>query len=166
MTELQTLLERFRRGPELLAESLASVTDAELDFVPAPGKWSIRQIAAHVSDSELVGADRFRRILAEENPSIISYDQDAWANRLDYATRDPKQSLRMFESVRSETYDLLKARPEADFERTANHSERGKVTLLQLLHIYTAHPEKHAAQIGALRKQFETQLETQERSSQ
>ena len=68
MSNLAETLERFRRGPEFLAMVLTGVYGDEMDFTPAPGKWSIRQIVAHVADSELVGAQRFRQVIAEDNP--------------------------------------------------------------------------------------------------
>ena len=81
MSEITELLERFRRGPELIATTMTGAAGAELDFTPGPQKWSLRQIVAHVADSEIVAADRFRRIIAEDEPTLIGYDQDAWVGR-------------------------------------------------------------------------------------
>ena len=58
MSDLSTLLERFRRGPEVLAMVLTGVFGEEEDFTTAPGKWSIRQIIAHLADAKLVTALR------------------------------------------------------------------------------------------------------------
>src|SRR5579863_6021066 len=96
MSEIAGLLEKFRRGPEVLAMVLTGVFGEEEDFAPAPGKWSVRQIIAHLADAELVGAHRFRQVIAEENPTLVAFDQDAWTSRLDYAKRKPKQSLETF----------------------------------------------------------------------
>ena len=74
---LTDLLERFRRGPELLAMVLTGVFGEEEDFVAAPGKWSIRQIIAHLADSEMVGAHRMRAVIAEDNPTLTGFDQNA-----------------------------------------------------------------------------------------
>src|ERR1039458_4940011 len=79
MSDIPALLERFRRGPELLAVVLTGVFGEEEDFLPAPGKWSIRQIVAHLADAEMVGAHRFRQVIAEDNPTLMAFDQDAWA---------------------------------------------------------------------------------------
>src|SRR5262252_4261261 len=133
MPEISALLERFRRGPELLAVVLTGVFGEEEDFVTAPGKWSIRQIIAHLADAELVGAHRLRQVVAEDNPTLIAFDQDAWARNLDYSRRKPKQSLETFRRIRAENYELLKALPESAFERTGNHSEDGPTTLLRLV---------------------------------
>jgi hypothetical protein len=111
MSDLPALLERFRRGPEVLAMVLTGVFGEEEDFVPAPGKWSARQIIAHLADAELVGAHRMRQVIAEDNPTLIAYDQDAWTRNLDYARRKPKQSLEAFRRIRAENYELLKELP-------------------------------------------------------
>ena len=144
MSEIPALLERFRRGAELLAVVLTGVFGDEVDFAPVPGKWSVRQIVAHLADSELVGAHRFRQVIAEDNPTLIAFNQDAWTANLDYARRKPKQSLETFRRIRAENYELLKGLPEAAFERSGNHSENGRMTLLQLLEGYAGHAESHA----------------------
>jgi hypothetical protein len=151
---LAETLERFRRGPELLAMVLTGVYGDETDFALASGKWSIRQIVAHLADSELVGAQRFRQVIAEDNPALGAFDQDAWARNLDYARKQPKQSLESFRRVRAENYELLKSLPESAFERTGVHSERGAVTLRQLLDTYAEHAESHARQMQAIREEF------------
>ena len=118
MSEIADLLERFRRGPELLAVVLTGVFGEEEDFVPAPGKWSIRQIIAHLADAELVCAQRIRQIVAEENPTLIAFDQDAWTRNLDYARRKPKQSLETFRRLRAENYELLRGLAAEAYART------------------------------------------------
>jgi|SRR5437870_7660068 len=151
---LPELLERFRRGPELLAVVLTGVFGEEEDFSPAAGKWSIRQIVAHLADAELVGGHRLRAVIAEDNPTLTSYDQEAWTRNLDYTKRKPKQSLESFRRVRAENYELLKALPEDAFARTGNHTERGAMTLLQLLETYAEHAESHARQMQAIREEY------------
>jgi uncharacterized damage-inducible protein DinB len=154
MSDIPALLERFRRGAELLAVVLTGVFGEEEDFVPAPGKWSIRQIVAHLADAELVGAHRFRQVIAEDNPTLVAMDQDAWARNLDYARRKPKQSLETFRRIRAENYDLLKGLPETAFERSGNHTEDGPMTLLHLLEGFAVHAETHARQLQEIREEF------------
>jgi hypothetical protein len=154
MSDLPALLERYRRGPEVLAMVLTGVFGEEEDFVPAPGKWSPRQIIAHLADAELVGAHRMRQVIAEDNPTLIAYDQDAWTRNLDYARRKPKQSLEAFRRIRAENYELLKELPESAFERTGNHSENGPMTLRRLLEGYAEHAESHARQLQQMREEY------------
>jgi hypothetical protein len=154
MSEISAQLERFRRGPELLATALTGVFGEEEDFAPAPGKWSIRQIVAHLADAELVGAHRMRQVIAEDNPTIIAYDQNAWAGNLDYSRRKPKQSLETFRRLRAENYDLLKDLPESAYARTGNHTENGPMTLRALLEGYAGHTENHTRQVQEIREAY------------
>lgn len=154
MSEINALLERYRRGAELLALVLTGVFGEEEDFTTAPGKWSIRQIVAHVADAELVGAHRFRQVIAEDNPTLIAFNQDLWTQNLDYTRRKPKQSLETFRRIRAENYDLLKELPEGAWARTGNHSERGAVSLREMLEGYAGHAENHARQLQAIRDEY------------
>jgi hypothetical protein len=156
MSDRSSLLERFRRGAELLAVVLTGVFGEEEDFTTAPGKWSIRQLVAHLADTELVAAHRFRQLLAEDNPTLVAFNQEAWASNLDYARRKPKQSLETLRRLRAENYELLKEVPEPAFERYGTHTERGRVTLGQTLEGFTNHTESHARQIEAMREAYKT----------
>jgi hypothetical protein len=102
----------------------------------------------------MVGAHRFRQVIAEDNPTLTAFDQNAWARNLDYARRKPKQSLETFRRIRAENYDLLKGLPETAFERAGNHTENGPMTLLRLLDGYAGHAETHARQLQEIREEF------------
>jgi hypothetical protein len=147
MSEITALLERYRRGAEVLAVVLTGVFGEEEDFTIAPGKWSVRQIVAHLADAELVAAHRFRQIVAEDNPTLVAFDQDAWTRNLDYARRKPKQSLETFRRIRAENYELLKELPASAYERAGNHTETGRLTLRQVLEGFARHAESHARQL-------------------
>ncbi len=154
MSPTPDVLERFRRGPELLAVVLTGVFGEEEDFEAAPGKWTIRQIAAHLADSEVVAAHRIRQELAEENPQLIAVDQDAWASGLGYARRKVKQSLETFRRLRAENHDLLKDTLASACERRGIHSQDGPLTLQQLVERHAVHVESHARQIQAIRDAY------------
>jgi len=156
MSEIPDLLERLRRGAELVAVSITGAAGSEVDYVPEPGKWSIRQIVAHLADAEIVATMRLRQLIAEENPKIEAWDENAWASNLDYARRKPSQSLETFRRIRSENYELLKDLPPAAFDRAGQHSQRGQITLRQLLQLIAEHAENHAAQLRARRAEFKT----------
>jgi hypothetical protein len=147
-------LERFRRGPELLAVVLTGAAGEEIDYTSASDKWSIRQIVAHVADSEIVGAQRLRQVIAEDNPTLQAYDQEAWVRNLDYQRRKPTQSLETFRRTRAENYELLKTLPETAFARTGMHTENGPMTLARLLEVYAEHAEKHARQMQTIREEY------------
>jgi hypothetical protein len=154
MSEVSELLERFRRGPELVAAALTGAAGAEVDFRPDPEHWSVRQIVAHLADSECVGSYRFRKVIAEPNPTIEWFDEKAWAESLDYKKRKYSGSLETFRRIRGENYELLKDVPEEAWSRTGVHSKLGPVTLLDLLRIYAEHAEGHTRQIRSVRESW------------
>src|SRR6202051_1260840 len=108
MSDISDLLERFRRGAEMVAVSITGAAGAELGWAPGPSKWSIRKIIAHLADSEIVACTRFRHVIAEDNPKLEAYDQNAWANKLDYDRRKTSQALESFRRIRAEEYELRK----------------------------------------------------------
>jgi len=112
MESLSELLERFRRGPDLVAAVITGAAGAELDFVPSPEKWSIRQILAHLADSEIVCSDRFRRVIAENNPTLVGYDQEAWAANLNYRRRRTADSLELFRRPSDDRCHQVRPAPE------------------------------------------------------
>jgi hypothetical protein len=157
MSEVPELLERLRRGAEMVAVSITGAAGSELDYVPEPGKWSIRQIVAHLADAEMVAGMRLRRIIAEDHPRIEAFDQNAWATNLDYTRRKTSQALETFRRIRGENYELLKDLPPQAFEREGLHSERGPMSLKLLLQLIAEHAENHAAQMRTRRAEFKAQ---------
>lgn len=153
MSDWTGLYERFRRGPEILAAALTGAAGAEIDWAPED-KWTVRQIAAHLADSEIMVSARVRSIIAEDNPTLPAYDQNAWAANLGYNKRRPSESLELFRRLRAANCELVKDASEATLARTGTHTERGVLTLLQLTELAAAHVENHARQIGELRRQF------------
>src|SRR5579864_2113627 len=118
MSELADLLERFRRGGELLAVATTGAAGPELDFKPSPKKWCVRQIVCHLADSEAVNVMRLRQILAEDHPTLQSFNGEAWAERLDYGRRKLSPVIETFRRLRTENYELLKDLPLEAFTRS------------------------------------------------
>jgi hypothetical protein len=145
-------LDLFRRGPEILDKAIAGVSDEESKFVPAPGKWTIRQIARHLTDTEIVVGMRLRQLIAEDRPLMAVFDQDLWADRLHYNNCDAFDSARKFRVLREDMTDALTPLPAAAFERVGLHPERGACTLGEWVSRFGTHVEKHAEQIQRIRE--------------
>ena len=112
------------------ADKLSSLiedrTREQLFRAPAPGKWSIAQIMAHLADAELAIAWRQRQILSSNAVALQAYDQDSWASTFNYAERDPRESLATFRALRAADVALLKSVPKALWDNYGMHQERGK----------------------------------------
>src|SRR5215467_10849638 len=89
-------LRVHRETPQRLQKLVARLDKKHLSRRPAPGKWSIQEVLAHLADAEIVLSWRLRQIVTQDGVSIQAYDQDLWANAFQYSKRDPKQSLAMF----------------------------------------------------------------------
>jgi hypothetical protein len=152
MNTLEQALDTFRRGPELMQEALRGVTTEESKHIPAPGKWSIGQLARHVADTEIVVGMRLRQIIAEDRPTLIPFDQELWAEHLRYTEADVTRSLAIFSSLRSDLAETLDALPPTAFDRMGVHPERGEKSLLEWVTLFGNHAETHAKQIRGIRE--------------
>jgi hypothetical protein len=146
----QQLIERYGQGYQVVAEALAGASEAELDAKPGPGKWSAREIVHHLADSEMTSAIRLRRLLAEDNPVIVGYDQDEFARRL-YYDRPIATSLEAFRLARLVTSELLTRMSDEEWRRAGTHSESGPYSVERWLELYAEHAHGHADQIRRAR---------------
>lgn len=151
---LKESLDLFRRGPEILDDALTGLSDDESKFVPAPGKWTVRQIARHLTDTEIVVGMRLRQMIAEDRPLMVMFDQDLWANALRYSECDPFDSAKKFRVLRNDMSAILDPLPGAAFERVGLHPERGAGTLGEWVTRFGIHVEKHAGQIRVARERW------------
>ena len=76
--------------PKKLAALTKRLKKNQLTRRPAPGKWSIAEILAHLADAELVIGYRVRLMLAANGTPLQAFDQDLWADTFQYSGRDPK----------------------------------------------------------------------------
>jgi hypothetical protein len=140
------LIDKYRHGYAVVAEVVAGASDEDLDRRPAPGKWSARDIAHHLADSEMTAAIRLRLLVAEDRPAIAGYDQDQFARRLHY-DRPIARSLEAFKAARETTAELLECLTPEEWRREGTHSEIGRFTVERWLEIYAEHAHKHAGQM-------------------
>jgi hypothetical protein len=146
------LIENFRGGPSVLAETLEGVSEAESSFSPAPGKWTIREIVRHLADTEIVAGMRLRQIISEHHPALAVFDQDAWATQLGYAKYDAFESLAVFRVLREINAALIASVPSEALDREGFHPERGILTVRDWIIRFTNHVDTHARQIRNIRE--------------
>lgn len=146
----QRLIEQYRSGYDLVVEALRDITPDEMDAREAPGEWSPREVVHHLADSEMTSAMRIRLLLAEDEPIIRGYDQEAFAQRLWY-DRPIEHSLEAFRLARATTAQILDRMSDDDWQRAGTHTESGRYTATDWLRIYAAHAPEHADQIRRAR---------------
>jgi len=138
--------------PRKLAALIKGLNKKQLTRRPAPGKWSIAEILAHLADAELVIAYRIRLILATNRSVIQAYDQDAWAQTFDYSRRDAKGSLETFRQLRESNLKLLTSVPHRLWENYGEHTERGKESVEHIVKMIAGHDVNHLMQVEAMAK--------------
>ncbi len=134
-------------APARLKKLLKGVSSAKARKRPAPGKWSIREIVAHVADTELVGGYRIRAILGAPGTQIIGFDQDVWVTALHYDKRDLKKSFEQYRLLRKANLALLKSLTPEQWKHYGNHNERGQETVETIVKMFAGHDLNHFQQI-------------------
>ncbi len=148
--ERDALIAQYEDGYRMIADALAGITEAGWDAREAPGEWSPREVVHHLADSEMTSALRLRLLLAEENPDIHGYNQDAFARTL-YYDRPVAASLAAFKASREATAPIARRMTDAQWRRAGTHSDSGRYTAEDWLRIYAAHAVEHADQIRRAR---------------
>lgn len=124
-----------------------NLSDEELDRTYAPGKWSIRIILHHITDTETVLYDRVRRVLSEPGQVQWAFNQDAWAKGLNYSELPMELSRNMYAAVRACVIHQARLHYEIDGAREFVHSESGIRTLKSEFDRIANHNAHHLAQI-------------------
>jgi len=156
MNQIETAIASYESGPAKLRAACAGLTAAQLCTRIGPGTWSIMENAVHLLDSDLASTHRKRRIVAEDNPLLVAYDENAFIANLPSDHADLAEVLDLFEANRRFTARWLRTLPADAFARTAVHTQRGKVTLLQVVEIYANHVDHHLKFVAEKRRNLGT----------
>ena len=143
MDRIAASIASYESGPAKLREACSGLSAELLSRRIGPGEWSIMENAVHLLDSDLASTHRKRRIVAEDSPLLVSYDENAFIARLPSGRCDLAEVLDLFELNRRFTARWLRTLPAEAFARTGIHTQRGKVTLLEIVEIYANHVDHH-----------------------
>jgi hypothetical protein len=144
--EHQQLLEKYHssalsfyeEGKRISAQALNQSKD---------GEWSAAFVIHHIADAEIQFGVRYANALAEENPTIIPFDEEKFPIGLQYGKRSVDTSLQSLAATHELNYEILKNASDSDWARISTHPQRGAVTLLQLVTLSANHIESHIAQL-------------------
>jgi DinB superfamily len=144
------IVKTLRATPVVVRVLVAEVDDARLRRRPAPGEWAIIEVVAHLADTEERALGRVRRMLAEDDPELASFDQEALAEERHYLDLDLEGELTRLEQLRREHLAVLEGLDGAGWERTGRHGEHGELTV-ELYETHVAAEEvDHLGQIARL----------------
>ncbi len=140
-------LESYGNAYRQLLESIQNFPREMWQFKPAPEKWSIHEILIHIADSEASSFARARKIICESGSSVMAYDENLWAQKLNYHEQSIEDSLELFRLLRMMTFQIIKDLPEETWNNFIIHPENGKITLDDWLNVYEAHIPIHINQM-------------------
>ena len=135
------------RTPAKLERLLRAAPRARLGKRPAPQKWSVGEILAHLADAEIVIGWRIRQILGAPGTSLQAFDQDAWVAACHYDTREPARSVEQFRTLRQGNLALLKSLTAEQWKQHGMHTERGPETIEHIVRMTAGHDLNHTKQI-------------------
>jgi hypothetical protein len=147
---IQPALLLLEKTPILVETMLRDLPEDLLRWKPSADRWSIAEVLGHLADIELVYADRTRRIVTEEAPTLEKYDAAGTVVIGDYVRGSASENLVFFIKTRRSTIILLRSIPADAGEREATHSELGNITLHQMLSEWASHDLGHLRQIAEL----------------
>jgi hypothetical protein len=139
-----------RETPRILAQLIEGIPETKVRLRPAPRKWSVTEILAHLAEDELTSTWRYRQMLEHDGPELRGFDQDMWARLGDYASWDTYEALEMFRLLREANLRILERLTPGQWQRHGVHVERGKLTVQELCRHMAAHDVNHIDQIRTI----------------
>ncbi|WP_426445952.1 DinB family protein [Paenibacillus sp. S-38] len=147
-------LNEFKGSLSRIEASVEGLTEAQLSWKPAPEKWSIKEVVAHLADHLVVTTFRIRQIVSEEVPQVPAFDQDAWVAGI-LANDVPLQELLdTYRVLLDVNLPILKRLTPEQWSRTAVNPRGKTVTLVELLEGFIKHIGTHQGQIERNKQAF------------
>jgi hypothetical protein len=142
-------LDLLAATPGILRGLMSGLTDDDARWKPAPDRFSVAEVLAHLSHSEghcyRMRVDRF---LAETRPTFEPDDAQMYLAL--YRDADPEDAFDHFEEQRETNVEYLRGLPSEAGGRVALHREAGQITFNQMLHEWALHDLGHIRQIAEL----------------
>jgi hypothetical protein len=91
----------MRASPVILKRLVAGLDDDQIRARPAPGEWAVIEVVAHMADVDERAHARLRRMLAEDNPFLPAFDQEALAEERCYIKMDLAEELARYQRTRA-----------------------------------------------------------------
>jgi len=124
-----------------------SIGANDLSRIAKEGEWSAAYVIHHMADADMHFATRFLHILTVDKPAIVPFDEDVYPDRLKYAARDAHDSLASIIGLHKVVANILKLVDDADWKRVGIHSEKGEITLADVLTLASNHTKSHVEQL-------------------
>ncbi len=143
------LLPSIELGPQVLRRLYAMLPEEQLDVALEEGRFTPRQVIAHLADWEPIMRQRIATACTQPGGAIEAYDEVAMAAERGYSLWDPVEQLEAFTRERTITADYLRSLQGDVWGNTVVHPERGELTTEDLANLLLGHDMYHVEQISA-----------------
>jgi DinB superfamily len=149
MAELPCL-DLLEATPQILRGLMAGLSYDDVRWKPAPDRFSIGEVLAHLSHSEWhCYRTRVDQFMSEERPELEP--DDASFHLELYLNADPEDAFDHFEEQRETNIEYLRGLPASAGRRVAYHKGAAtEITLENMLHEWAMHDLGHIRQIAEL----------------
>lgn len=136
-SQLDQVVARFRRIPEDRG-----------DYRYAPGKWSIKEVVGHLSDTERVFAYRALRVGRGDTTPLASFDDDAYVREMQAGDRTLADLVDEWSHVRMATIALFRNLPAAAWSSRGIANDQ-PISVRALAYVIAGHVRHHLETLGA-----------------
>lgn len=140
-------LQVLRKSPKRLRKLLKSAKSKELAWKADAATWSVHEVVGHMADHEFVFGARVRFVASQEKPLLPGYDEKLFMSRLGIDRSRTEDLFDAWVAARAANVHLLDRLPEDAWSRTGIHSERGELSLTQIVVTNAGHDRIHEEQI-------------------
>lgn len=163
----QDPLALLKSAPGRLEKLVKGMKAADLKRRPARGKWSIHEQIGHMADVESAFGWRFRRAIGEPGKGVEGFDQDAWAEKMEYRKMPARALLESYRALRAANVHLLTHAPKKAREGGyIVHPERGRQTVERQAVLLAGHDVNHLLQMRNIRARFQKKSSGQQSRTQ
>jgi|SRR5581483_2158481 len=143
MSSTVQMIDAYLAGVQTLRQAIAGMSREQLLKKPVPGKWSTQEVVCHLGDSEQAWVHRMKRVIAEDRPLYLGYNETRFTATLPYHEMDVEEEVNLFEQLRRQMAGILRRLPPEAWRRDGVHNERGLLTLEQMVQVETDHVTHH-----------------------
>jgi uncharacterized damage-inducible protein DinB len=148
----RTLIDEYERGAQTLRRAISGMSATDLKAAPIAGKWSTQQVVIHLADAEAAFADRIKRIIAQDEPQLLAWDENRFVQRLHYEAQSVEDAVELIALTRRQVTRVLRAAGDTELARSGVHSERGRQTVMEVLGYAVPHLTHHLKFVAEKRK--------------
>jgi len=139
--------------PEKLRREITTLSAQEMKARPAPNKWSVQEVLAHLDDvEENASRARVQAIVERDRPVLHPFDQEARVVEMRYDRKDPRRSLAAFARKRQANLKWLRKLRPAQLKRKGVHEQVGEISVEEFLNEWAFHDLGHLKQILEIKR--------------